>query len=166
MASNKKQESVDWFIGKARTASGYRRNITEKHDRARTFADIGKMYFFYYDPKLKDKLPVYDKFPLVIPIERYADGFLGLNLHYLSTNERSAFLNYLMKYVTNKKMNENTKFDVSYDLLAFSRRLSSYTRPCVKRYLYDHVRSQFTEIVPNEWQKAIELPVDFFVYKR
>ena len=40
---------------------------------------IGKMYCYWYDPKTKDKLPRWDRFPLVIPIERYGDGFLGLN---------------------------------------------------------------------------------------
>ena len=43
---------------------------------------LGKMYFYSYNPKWKDKLPWYDTFPLVFPIERYSDGFLGLNFHY------------------------------------------------------------------------------------
>jgi hypothetical protein len=50
--------------------------------RLRDKSFIGRMYFYYYDPKTKDTLPYYDKFPLVIPIERYSDGFLGLNLHF------------------------------------------------------------------------------------
>ena len=36
---------------------------------------IGKMYFYYYDPKTKDSMPYYDRFPLVIPIDQYSDGF-------------------------------------------------------------------------------------------
>ena len=86
--AKKEQESVDWFIGRARSATGYRNNIINKTDRSRSSTVIGKMYFFFYDPKHKDKLPIYDKFPLFFPIEIYPDGFLGLKLHYLSTNER------------------------------------------------------------------------------
>ena len=76
-----KNETTDWLIGKARTAAGYRRNIVNNADRARPDAVIGRMYFFYYDAKNKDKLPQWDRFPLVLPIERYGNGFLGLNLH-------------------------------------------------------------------------------------
>ena len=44
---------------------------------------IGNMYMFRYEPKLKESLPYYDRFPIVFPIEPYSDGFLGLNFHYL-----------------------------------------------------------------------------------
>ena len=45
--------------------------------------NFGALNMFIYDPKLKNKLPYYDTFPLVLPIERYRDGFLGINFHYL-----------------------------------------------------------------------------------
>ena len=32
---------------------------------------LGNMYFYSYNPKWKDKLPWYDTFPLVFPIEEY-----------------------------------------------------------------------------------------------
>ena len=41
----------------------------------------GKLNMFFYDPKHKKTLPYYDTFPLVLPLETYNDGFLGLNLH-------------------------------------------------------------------------------------
>ena len=83
-----KNELADWFTGKAKTAAGYRRNIMKNTDRSKDNTVIGRMYFFWYDPKLKDVLPVYDRFPMVFPIERYSDGFLGLNLHYLAMDSR------------------------------------------------------------------------------
>ena len=43
----------------------------------------GKLNMFFYDPKFKKKLPYYDTFPLVLPLETYNDGFLGINMHYL-----------------------------------------------------------------------------------
>lgn len=165
MARKEEQQSVDWFMGKARSASGYRRNIVNNEERARNRTFIGKMYFFYYDPKYKDKLPVYDRFPLVFPIERYSDGFLGLNLHYLGPGERQLLLDRLMDYTTNNKYNETTKLRLSYDLLSSTRKLNSLMRPCIKRYLYGHVRSKFIEITANEWVNAINLPVQMFVTK-
>ena len=53
---------------------------------------LGGLYFFFYNPKLRDDLPYYDIFPLVIPIEKYHDGFLGLNLHYLPIRYRQLLI--------------------------------------------------------------------------
>lgn len=165
MAKQEEQQSVSWFIGKARSAAGYRRNIVNNIDRSRDRTVIGKMYFFSYDPKHKDKLPVYDRFPLVFPIERYSDGFLGLNLHYLGASERQVLLDKLTDYRTNNKYNEMTKLRLSYDLLSSTKKLNSLIRPCIKRYLFSHVRSKFVEVTANEWSNAINLPVQMFVTK-
>jgi hypothetical protein len=161
----KSKDTSDWFIGKARTAAGYRRNIVSNAERGRSDAVIGRMYFFYYDAKNKDKLPMWDRFPLVLPIERYGNGFLGLNLHYLGTDGRQALLTQLLKYRNNNKMNETTKLRLSYDLLQ-STKASKLAEPCIKRYLFSQVRSQFVEVTADEWDRAIELPVQQFVYKK
>ena len=163
MATSK--DTSDWFIGKARTAAGYRRNIVANSDRGRSDAVIGRMYFFYYDAKNKDKLPMWDRFPLVLPIERYGTGFLGLNLHYLGVDGRRALLNQLLKYKNNSRMNETTKLRLSYDLLQ-STKASKLAEPCIKRYLFSQVRSQFIEVTADEWDRTIELPVQQFVYKK
>src|SRR5579859_4289851 len=44
---------------------------------------IGKMVMYTYDPKLKEKLPYYDTFPLGIVVAFNKTGFYSLNLHYL-----------------------------------------------------------------------------------
>lgn len=159
------QEIGDWMTGKAKSASGYRNKIMSNNDRNRDSTVIGKMYFFWYDPKHKDTLPMYDRFPLVFPIERYPDGFLGLNLHYLSFNERSALLNTMMKFRNNNKMNATTKLRVTYDLLNSTSRIAGAMRPCIKRYLFTQVRSSFVEVTADEWDKAMQLPVAVWVSK-
>jgi hypothetical protein len=162
MATEK--DSTDWFIGKARSAAGYRKNLVSSDERGRDNAIIGKMYFFAYDPKMKKTLPMYDRFPLVFPIEPYNDGFLGLNLHYLKPGEREWLLNKLKDFRNNSKFNSTTRLKLSYDLLASTKKLASVSRPCVKRYLFSHVRSKFIEMTPEEWDKAIGLPVAQFEY--
>jgi hypothetical protein len=164
--AKEQEQSTAWFIGKARTAAGYRKKLISNVERYRDNIVIGRMFFFYYDPKTKDKLPVYDRFPLVFPIERYSDGFLGLNLHYLSVAERKSLLNRLMEYKSAKNMTERSRLRLSYDLIASTKKLASLSRPCIKRYLFTHMRSEFIEITPDEWQQAINLPVQIFVYKR
>ena len=165
MAKYNSKELQDWWIGKARSATGYRNNIVGNVQRASDVTIIGKMYFFFYSPKFKDTLPVYDRFPLVFPIESYADGFLGLNLHYLSGNERLALLNGLKEFANNNKYDKTTRLRLSYDLLSSTRRLATEMRPCIKRYLFSQVRSKFIEITADEWDRAIELPVEIFVTK-
>lgn len=163
MAKYTKNEVQTWFMGKASSAAGYRNKIMSNQNRKRDNTVLGKMYFFWYDPKHKDKLPIYDRFPLVFPIERYPDGFLGLNMHYLSFAERSALLNALMKHRSNSKMDQTTRLRVTYDILSSTKRLANASRPCIKRYLYTQVRSQFVEITADEWDKALELPVAVWV---
>jgi hypothetical protein len=164
--ATEQDKSVEWFYGRARSASGYRKNITSNTERYRDNIVIGKMFFFLYDPKTKDKLPVYDRFPLVFPIERYSDGFLGLNLHYLLPAERSTLLSRLMEFKTNQRMDERTRLRLSYDLLSSTKKLASISRPCIKRYLFSHVRSRFIEVTSNEWSEAINLPVQLFVVRK
>lgn len=166
MATNNSKQASEWFSSKIKSANGYRNAIVKSTDRSRSTTVIGKMYFFYYDPKTKDKLPVYDRFPLVFPIERYSDGFLGLNLHYLSGGERSALLNRLLEYKNNTRLTETTRLRLSYDLLSSAKRLASTARPTIKRYLFNHVRSNFIEVPATEWEMAIQLPVELFVTKK
>lgn len=134
-------------------------NILRQKDRSRTKNSIGRMYFFVYDPKHKKTLPYYDRFPLIFPIESYKDGFLGINLHYLDPRTRAILFGQLTTLTNNKKYNDTTKLKISYAIL---KRLGDYHKPCIKRYLSSHVRSHFIEVKPEEWDKAIFLPVESF----
>lgn len=158
------QEAKDWFVGKATTANGYRRNIMNKLDRQRGNAVAGRMYFFRYDAKGKKTLPMWDKFPMVFPIEPYADGFLGLNLHYLPAGQRAALLNRLKGFANNKKYDDTTRLKLNYDMVSGIARLQAF-KPCIKRYLYSHVQSHFIEIKADEWDNVIALPTEQFVYR-
>jgi len=122
---------------------------------------IGSMYFFVYDPKGKTELDYYDRFPLVIPLEAYADGFLGLNIHYLPIRYRIMFMRKLMPKAILNDDNEIMRLRISYEILNASRRYKEF-RPCVKRYLYSHIRSRILAVEPEEWDIAMYLPVQQF----
>ncbi len=157
-----------WLFEKALNASApkARKLLLASDQRGRENALIGKLYFFKYDPKGKAYLPKYDKFPMAFPIEAYQDGFLGINLHYLNVRQRQALVGELIKFANDKKLDENTKLKLSYDLLQGSKRLHNLSTPCIKRYLFNHCRSQFIEIFIDEYDKAIQLPVEDWVFKR
>ena len=122
---------------------------------------IGMLYCYYYDPKTKDDLPYWDRFPMVLILEKYNDGFLGLNLHYLPVRYRVAFLQKLMKYAQLTPEQDIRRMRISYDILQSTRRFAEF-RPCLKRYLYSHLRSRILMIEPNEWDVATMLPIQQF----
>jgi hypothetical protein len=67
-----------------------------------------------------------------------------------------------MDYMNNNKLDETTRFKLSYDLLNGTSKLRAYA-PCFKHYLYAHVTSKTVEVLPKEWETALFLPTDSFV---
>jgi hypothetical protein len=122
---------------------------------------VGRMYMFQYDPKLKKELPYYDRFPLIFPFQKTPDGFLGINLHYLPYVLRARLMDMLYNYVNDPKLDDNARLRISYNILN-SASTNKYIKPCIKRYLTSHIRSQFLYIVPVEWDIALFLPVENF----
>lgn len=141
-----------------------RANLLNDATRVSPRAFIGKMYFFHYDPKYKETLPVWDKFPLVIPMDVYDNGFLGLNLHYLDPYSRLMLLDRLHDFINNDKYDDTTRFRMSYSLLSSSRRYKMI-EPCVKRYLFEHIMSSMIYIEPDNWETAIFLPTEKMIYR-
>ena len=119
---------------------------------------FGRLNMFFYDPKLKAKLPYYDTFPLVLPIERYNDGFLGINLHYLPMGLRIRLLDRLVDFTNNTKFDESTKIVADYSKLKNIKLI----KPTLKRYLRGRVKTQFRRIDADEFTVATLLPVQRF----
>jgi len=122
---------------------------------------MGGLYFFMYDPKNKATLPYYDKFPLVIPLKRNPDGFLGLNLHYLPLRYRIIFMRKLLPLAIYNEMDEIKRIRVTYPILDSSRKYREF-RPCIKQYLYTNIRSRILAVEPEEWDVALHLPIHQF----
>ena len=120
----------------------------------------GLLNMFFYDPKYKETLPYYDRFPLAIIVKPAKGGFLGMNLHYLPPILRAKFLDALMDNVTSKK-SEDAKFQLTTKLLAGTSSLEYY-KPCIKHYLTEHVKSKFAEVKAPEWEIATFLPTAQF----
>lgn len=126
---------------------------------------IGKMYLFHYDPKHKDTLPLYDRFPLIFPFDHAPGGFYGINFHYLPYQQRARLLDSIMPLSDTEKFDEKMRLVMSYKLLKSVAKIK-LLEPCVKRYLNGHVKSRFLMVPPQEWSKALFLPLDDFVYNK
>ena len=158
------RESYAWLlkrIAELKSSSSLASGISAEKYRNKNKFILGNLYYFYYDPKGKDDLDYYDKFPLVLTLEKYSDGFLGLNLHYLPIQYRVAFLGKLMPYAVHGDEDGIKRLRVSYDILNASKRFKAF-RPCLKRYLNSHIRSKVLAVQPNEWDVATFLPVQQF----
>jgi hypothetical protein len=158
------KQSMDWLKGKIseiRNPISVANSIARENFRKTTNYKIGKLYFFYYDPKGKNELPYYDRFPLVLILDKHPDGFLGLNLHYLPYRYRVAFLNKLRQYAVLNQDDEIQRLRITYDILNASKRLREF-RPCIKKYLHSHMMSKLITIQPDEWEVATLLPIQQF----
>jgi hypothetical protein len=156
------EESRKWFRQKAQELRRVNRSALLNSEETklvnRQNAMIGTMNMFFYDPKTKDTLPYYDRFPLSIIVGPAPKGFYGLNLHYLPPILRAKFLDALMDITNNKKYNETTRFKVSYQLLKATSKLDLF-KPCFKHYLTQHVKSRMARVMAPEWEIATFLPM-------
>ena len=123
---------------------------------------IGRLFFLFYKPKGKDTLPYYDKFPLVMPITTYKNGFLGLNFHYLAPRHRTILLERLLSLRNNQTMDENTRIRLKYNILKNTAKYKHH-KPTIKRYLTQHIKGRLLPVEPENWMTSILLPVAQFV---
>lgn len=166
-----KRDSRNWFRTAARnTTANPSRMIRSSSERLTTSPLIGRMYLFQYDPKGKQTLPYYDRYPLIFPIGSGRTGgqasnggsFIGINMHYLPIPLRARLMDALYDTATNDNMDETTRLRISYNVLNQASKYKFF-RPCIKKYLISHVRTKFFYIEPSEWEMALFLPLDRFV---
>ena len=125
-------------------------------------ARMGCLYFFLYSPIHKDSLPYYDRFPLVVVLEKDEKGFLGLNLHYLPYRLRAMFFDMLHSArLMRTKDPFRTRLMVTYEMLKSVTKYRAF-KPCVKRYRYSSMRTALLQVGETEWDIALFLPVEQF----
>ncbi len=166
--SNYIQSVLDAQRGRPRSTQWYKDKIKEfgkpgamdliRDGKRSNRPFYGRLNMFFYDPKFKKKLPYYDTFPLVLPIEKYSDGFLGINFHYLPIPLRVKLLDRLVDFSNNSKFDESTRIIVDYNKLKNVRLI----RPTIHKYLGGYTRSQFRRIDADEFTIATLLPVQRF----
>ena len=126
----------------------------------------GFFYFYVYDPKWKNELPYYDKFPFTLVLKHERDRFLGLNFHYLNYYDRALLFDALYPLREGRPARQHVRdirmrLKVSYDILKMSSKYKRF-RPCIKEYLISHVRTPLMKVGAKEWDIALFLPVEQF----
>ena len=151
-------QSIKWYRNKIREFGKPAPLDLIKDGRRTTRVSAFNLNMFVYDPKYAATLPYYDTFPLVLPLERYKDGFLGLNFHYLPIPLRVRLLDKI------KTIPQDNQYDAGEQLrINYARaRTLPMAKAVIKRYLYGHLRSQIRVVMPDEWVIAVLLPVQRF----
>lgn len=184
----KTKESREFFKNFGQRTNSSREevlNYSDKRVTAPTKAEIGRMYFFQYDPKTKDKLPIYDAFPLIFMLslpQRGKNGmfyFKGINMHYLPPTVRAKVMDAIWEGATTAqrkrplKKNEkekDRKFPISPETrLKAVERISDVIENsnfayCFKTYLVNpmYLKSRLVKVYANEWDFALFLPLADF----
>ena len=167
--STMSRESLNWLMKRIqdlRNPANLARPLTKETHRWTRPSDrqkflMGGLYYFYYDPKTKDELPYYDRFPLVMPLKRDPEGFIGLNFHYLPIRYRVIFMKKLLNLAIYNDEDEIKRIRITYPILDSSSRFKEF-RPCIKRYLYTNIKSRILAVEPQEWDVALYLPIQQF----
>ena len=157
-AAKGRPKSTDWYRDKIREFGTPKSLDLIRDGKQATSPFIGRLNMFFYDPKLKKKLPYYDRFPLVLPLEKYSDGFLGINFHYLPIPLRIKLLDRVVDFSNNTKFDESTTLDVDYSGVKGIR----LVKPTLKRYLSGRVKTNFRRVDADEFTVATLLPVQRF----
>ena len=168
------EKSLGWFrkfipknYNKVRTARMFR-----DRDMWTDKVVPGQMLFFEYNALHKDKLPVWDRFPLVfmwdvwtggegkfgLPGKRYA---IGINLHYLKPALRFEAMKALLSLRNEKRYRKSTRIKINWEILSALSQ-SRYFEHSVKIYRLDHVTSKFVKIPARSWELAVFLPTARF----
>lgn len=162
--SKRTDSATTWLREQAmgvRNVSNVKALVNQQSDRLVSQLTVGRMYMFAYDPKTKDDLPYYDKFPLIFPFRRVQGGFYGINMHYLPHMLRARLMDNLYTLANNTNKDDTTKLRLSYQLLDSAAKFR-YFKPCVKHYLNTQVKSRFLWIPANQWETALFLPLERF----
>jgi hypothetical protein len=157
------RDARDWYRNAARDTNVTPNRLMKGNQTKFTRnAEPGNMLLFNYDPKTKKKLPYYDTFPLIFVVGPAADGFFGLNMHYLPLKQRAMLMDALYETASDSRYDAGTRLKISYSILSRASRFKLF-KPCLKHYLNSQVKSRFMQIDSVEWDIALFLPLQRFV---
>lgn len=120
----------------------------------------GLMFSYQYEAATVD---IFDQNPMVICLNLYKDGLLGLNLHYLPYAERFALFEAMMPLAAPLPIEALSKLYITYGNLKNNRGRFAGYRACIKRYKFTEFRSRAIFISPIEWAVALSYPSALFM---
>jgi hypothetical protein len=163
------RRSIDWFKTKINSLGG--NSPSAKTDLLKTTKEKqsnivlpGTLVMYGYDPKTKDTLEYYDKFPCVLVTSLTEQGWVGLNIHYLAYAMRARIFDKLWMIAKDVRNTKQQVLRMNWKLLGNVSKFPE-ARPAVKQYLYSHLTTRILKVDIEDWKTAMFLPVDSFAKK-
>lgn len=174
-ARRNSRESNDWFRTRVSKdlnlkAEKIHKELAERKVRAAgNKMLIGRLHLFKYDALHKDKLPVWDAFPLVFFFDAFkGDGrkygekgvlyLRGINMHYLAPKMRLLLFTELVKLKNDSTLRDKTRLKLSWQAIKGIGQ-SHLSEHAVKTYRADHIRSDLAEVRPQDWEIVIFMQI-------
>ena len=160
-------DSLEWYKNNAKrlfSKESAQTLLIQQQEKAKnigTKVPIGRMYTYGYDALHKDRLPYFDRFPLIFYVGPAEGGFYGINLHYLSPKYRAILFDALLDIANDPKYPAKRKLILTYDLLKGSQNLI-YFKHTFKHYLASQLETRVVEIPFDQWEVALYLPTADF----
>lgn len=120
---------------------------------------VGKMYTFAYAPIGSDRLPYWDRFPLVIVLEIRKHTIIGINVHYIPMKDRLKIFKRLLNSASTTGLSVKSKLNSAFSDIS---KVNKYNY-MIKQYHGSGVKSNIFEIPGDEWGQAVTLPFANFV---
>lgn len=131
--------------------------IKQKHN-IRKETDVGNVCFFDYDPK--DLKHVWDRKPLILVLDQTKNYVLGLNFHWIRTQQRIELIEFILKLnLKNDKIRTPLKF--SYKQLKPFLQNNGYKK-CVHVYIRNRI-GQGVSLKSNYLLEAAKLDLAVFL---
>ena len=157
-----KSQSISWLNLKVKALKQSEENLSKILNKYKKPFFVGGMFFYVYDAKTKKDLPYWDKFPLILLLERKGDNFLGLNLHYLDYDTRLKTISNILRTTSYDKSTDMLISNITYNTIKSSPLYKDLKQVCVKKYLSSQLRSRILPVESHEWIFAAMLPVADF----
>ncbi len=110
--------------------------------------NYSNIYYFRYTPKGIGKLPIWDQFPLMIPLDIRGPFCLGLNIHWIPVPLRLKFIS-LVNAMLEKSINKNM-FRLWYQTIKSQPPLT-FSLMAIRKYYIS--RCSGVQLIPNtEWE--------------
>lgn len=110
--------------------------------------DYNKIYYFTYRPVTK--IHVFDKKPLVIPLDIGNRIMLGVNLHWIPKKDRTEFLFNVLELFENNKNNKKKKTRLYYEYIKRNTKFKTGLIAIRKYYL--NKISSLIAITVDRWK--------------
>jgi len=164
-ASKHSEKAMDWFRREVGRNFNNVRMARMMRDRTmfKQKLEMGQMFLVNYDAKHKDTLPIWDKWPLIIPFNSYkakngANIILGLNFHYLPPKLRLVAFRALLKFRNEKRYRKSTRLQFDWQVVSALSEHELFKK-AVHAYDANHFKSMFVKIPAQSWTSVLFLPL-------